>query len=109
MWAVVEIAKKQYLVNDAETLLIQRLKNSKGEVITQGKVEFDKVLLVADQDNIIVGKPYVANAKVGAEIIAEEKGDKIRVYKFKRRKKYRRTQGHRQTYARLKIASISLS
>ena len=100
MWAVVEIAKKQYLVKKGETIEVQRLKVKDKDVV------FDSVLLVADDKKVSVGSPYVSKAKVKATVQEEKKGEKVTVYKFKRRKKYRKKQGHRQVYTRLKISDI---
>ncbi|MBD3245781.1 MAG: 50S ribosomal protein L21 [Candidatus Omnitrophica bacterium] len=101
MWAVVEIGKKQYMVSPGEQVQVQRLKTDESNIV------FDKVLLVSDSGKVSVGTPYVEKAKVKAKILGEEKGKKVRVYKFKRRKKYRKTQGHRQRYSRIEISDIS--
>jgi large subunit ribosomal protein L21 len=103
MWAVVEIAKKQYFVEKDSFLKVEKLDKEKGDVI------FDKVLLVADGDNIKVGKPYISGAKVKAEIIGEQKGDKVISFTYRRRKKSRRIRGHRQIYTHLKISDITIS
>jgi large subunit ribosomal protein L21 len=103
MWAVVEINKKQYLVEKGKVYLVERLKEEKKEII------FENVLLYVDNNKVKIGNPYLKDVKVKAEILGEEKGEKIIVYKFKRRKKYRKKQGHRQIYTRLKITEISSS
>mgnify|MGYP001498591739 CR=1 FL=1 len=103
MLAVVEIGKKQYLVEKGDSLEVQRLKEK------EGKIVFDKVLLLADDKKTKVGTPYLEKAKVEAQIEEEKKGKKIIVYKSKRRKKYRRKQGHRQIYTILKITRIVAS
>jgi len=77
-------------------------------VETGGQVELDKVLLVADQDKVQVGRPLVEGAKVVAEALGEEKGDKVRVFKYKPKVRYRRKKGHRQLYTRLAIKEIML-
>jgi len=100
MLAVVEISKKQYIVEKGQILKVQRLKNQ------TGKVTFDKVLVLADDKKIKIGTPYLEKAKVEAQIEGEAKAKKIIVYKWKRRKKYRRKQGHRQTYTTVKINRI---
>lgn len=100
MWAIVEIAKKQYFVEKDLTFRAERLGKEKGAIT------FDKVLLVANEDNVSIGTPYVNNAKVKAEIIAEEKGDKVLSFKYRRRKRSRRIRGHRQIYTLLKVADI---
>ena len=103
MLAVVEISKKQYLVKKGDTLDVQRLKGQ------EGKVTFDKVLVLADDKKINIGTPYLEKAKVEAKIEGEKKSKKIIVYKSKRRKKYRKKQGHRQIYTILKITRIVAS
>ena len=103
MLAVVEIGKKQYLVEKGDSLEVQRLKEK------EGKIVFDKVLLLADDKTTKIGTPYLEKAKVEAKIEEEKKGKKIIVYKSKRRKKYRRKQGHRQIYTILKITRIIAS
>ena len=100
MWAVVEIGKKQYLVKKGDTLEVERLKEKEGEIV------FDKVLLLVDKKKVSVGQPYLKKAKVKAKIQGEKKGEKVIVYKYKRRKKYRKKQGHRQIHTYLKISGI---
>jgi large subunit ribosomal protein L21 len=100
MFAVVEIAKKQYIVQTGDTLDVQKLKDPAGEII------FDKVLLVANKDKVCIGTPYLEGAKIKAAIEGQRKGKKIIVYKYKRRKKYRKKQGHRQKYTTIKITDI---
>ncbi len=101
MFAVVEIAKKQYIVQKGDILDVQKLPDS------SKKISFDKVLLLASQNEVKIGAPYVKSAKVEAEIEGAKKGKKVIVYKYKRRKKYRKKQGHRQKYTRIKIVNIS--
>ena len=100
MLAVVEISKKQYLVKKNDILEVQKLKEEKG------KISFDKVLLLGDGKKVKIGTPYVEKAKVEAQIEGQKKSKKVIVYKHKRRKKYRKKQGHRQTYTILKINRI---
>jgi large subunit ribosomal protein L21 len=100
MFAVVEIAKKQYIVQTGDLLDVQKLKDPAGEII------FDKVLLVANQDKVSIGTPYLSGAKIKATIEGQRKGKKVIVYKYKRRKKYRKKQGHRQKYTTIKITDI---
>lgn len=102
MLAVVEIGKKQYIVRKGDVLEVERLK-------TEGKISLDKVLLLADADKIKIGTPYLDKARVEADIEEEKKAKKIIVYKYKRRKKYRRKQGHRQIRTRIKITRIIAS
>lgn len=100
MWAVVEIGTKQYKVRKGDTIEVERLNTQ------ESTISIDKVLLYVDDNNIEIGTPYIGTRKVTAQVLGEEKGKKIIVYKFKRRKKYRRKYGHRQIYTRLKIVDI---
>jgi len=101
MYAVIEAGGKQHRVVEGETLSIEKI-----EVPTGEKVDFDKVLMVADGDKISVGAPYVSGSKVVAEVVAHGRGDKINIVKFRRRKHYRRQAGHRQWFTEVKITSI---
>lgn len=103
MFAIVEINTKQYFVKNGDTLTIERLKGKTGSIV------FDKVLLSADNSDVKVGRPYLTNVKVKAEILGEKKGEKILVYKYRRRKKSRRKRGHRQIYTLLNISDIVIS
>ncbi|MBW1866819.1 MAG: 50S ribosomal protein L21 [Deltaproteobacteria bacterium] len=103
MYAVVSTGGKQYKVQEGETLSVEKLP---GEVGSQ--VSFDRVLMFSDDENISVGKPVIENAVVGAHIIEQGKARKILVFKYKRRKRYRRTQGHRQAFTKVKIDSIEV-
>ncbi len=103
MLAIVEIAKKQYLVKKGDQIKVERLKEKKG------KISFDKVLLLSDDKKTEVGAPYVEKAHVEAEIQGEAKAKKVVIFKAKRRKKYRRKQGHRQIYTNLAITRIALA
>jgi large subunit ribosomal protein L21 len=100
MWVVFESKKKQYLAKKDEVLKVERLEQKEGEII------IDKVLLLADDDKISVGAPYLDNVKVKAVIQGEKKDDKVLSYKFRRRKKSRRIRGHRQIHTVIKIAEI---
>ena len=102
MYAVIKTGGKQYRVAEGDTLQIEKLAGSAGEAI-----EFNDVLLVGGGDEVKVGKPVVTGASVKAEILSQDKGDKIIVFKMRRRKNYRRKQGHRQLYTRVKIKAIS--
>jgi large subunit ribosomal protein L21 len=101
MYAVVSTGGKQYKVQKGETLRIEKIVGEVGS-----KVIFDKVLMVADGENIRVGQPVVENATVQASIIEQDKARKILVFKYKRRKRYRRKQGHRQPYTAIRIDGI---
>lgn len=102
MYAIIEDGAHQYRVEEGMRLDVH-LHDLDDE---QDTLEFDKVLLVRDGEQTHVGQPYVAGAKVSATIEGEIKGDKITIIKFRRRKKYRRKQGHRQRYLRLRIDKI---
>ena len=99
MWAIVEIGAKQYKVKKGDILEVEKIKQKSPLLI-------DKVLLLASDGKVLIGQPYLDKVKVKAEILEEVKGEKIIIYKFKRRKKYRRKKGHRQIYTRLKILDI---
>ena len=102
MYAIVEIQGKQYKVAEKDKIEVDRLKDQKG------KITFDKVLLYSKDDkNINIGNPYVKDAKVEAEILEEKKGDKIRVFKMKPKKRYQRTIGHRNNLSVIDIKKIT--
>ncbi len=101
MYAVVETGGKQYRVTVGQTIEVEKLPFAVGE-----KVELDKVLLVADGDEVKVGQPTVKGAKVLATVVEHGKGKKIIVFKYKPKERYRRKKGHRQAYTRLRIEKI---
>jgi large subunit ribosomal protein L21 len=102
MWAVAEINKKQYLVKKGDVLEIERIKDAPEEFT------IDKILLL-NKGEVYIGTPYLEGVEIKAKIIGEKKGDKIIIYKYRRRKKYRRKKGHRQIYTLLKVADIIAS
>jgi large subunit ribosomal protein L21 len=102
MYAVIESGGKQHRVVEGETLKLEKIKNAE----VGGTVEFDRVLLVADGDNVKVGAPVVDGAKVSAEVIGNGRHDKVRIIKFRRRKHSMTRQGHRQWYTEVKITGI---
>ncbi len=102
MFAVIKTGGKQYRVQEDETLRVERLQGEVGSAL-----ELPEVLMVGSGERCEVGRPYVAGAKVEAEIVAQERGPKIRVVKFRRRKHYRKQMGHRQDYTQIKITRIS--
>jgi len=101
MFAIVEAGGKQYTVSPNQTVQIEKLNKQKGD-----KVSFDKVLLVADGEDLKIGRPAVSGAKVTGTVIQQGKDKKIRVFKYKSKSRYRRTQGHRQPFTAVKIESI---
>ncbi len=104
MYAIIEDGSHQYRVSEGDTLEVQ-LHDLPEEATS---IEFDKVLLTGDGEAIQIGQPYVPGAKVTASVAGEIKGDKIVIMKHKRRKGYKRKQGHRQRYLRVKIESIAV-
>lgn len=102
MFAVFASGGKQHRVTEGEVVRLELLDAEPGQ-----EVVFDKVLMVADGDNVSVGAPYVEGGKVTGEVVASDRGRKIRIIKFKRRKDYMRTQGHRQWYTEVKITGIN--
>ena len=101
MFAVFLSGGKQHRVNEGDVLKLERLKAEPGE-----DIEFDRVLLVADGNDVSVGQPYVDGGQVKARVLSHDRGKKIRVIKFKRRKNYLRRQGHRQWYTEVRITGI---
>ncbi|MDH3582772.1 MAG: 50S ribosomal protein L21 [Phycisphaerae bacterium] len=103
MYAIIEDSGSQIKVGKGDVIQVdpRELKDK------QTTLEFDKILLVGGADKPKIGEPYVKGAKVTADILGEERTDKITVIKFKRRKGYRRKQGHRQQYLKVKITDIS--
>ncbi len=100
MYAVVEVQGKQYRAEKGAVLRVDRMDGEAGT-----PVSIDSVLLVSG-DTIKIGAPYVAGVSVKATVKAQEKGDKVIVFKYKSKKDYRRTQGHRQRYTLLTVEDI---
>ncbi|MBE9526052.1 MAG: 50S ribosomal protein L21 [Proteobacteria bacterium] len=101
MYAIVATGGKQYRVKEGETLRVEKLSADAGE-----KVELENVLLVGEGEDIKIGAPYLDGAKVTATVVANGRGDKVKIVKFRRRKHSRRTMGHRQSYTEIEITSI---
>ncbi len=101
MYAIIESGGKQYRVEPGAIVALERIPGDVG-----GQVELDRVLLVSDGAMVKVGKPTLAGAKVLSQIVAQTRGEKIDVFKFKRRKKYRRKTGHRQELTQVRIGEI---
>ena len=101
MWAVVEIGKKQYKVEEGQTLEVERLKEA-GKTIL-----LDKVLLFYDGKDLKIGRPYIQGLSIKAEVLGEKKGKKVIAFKFKRRKSYQKKKGHRQIKTRLKVSALA--
>ena len=101
MYALVEILGKQYKAQEGAVLKVDKIDMESGK-----ELEFDTVVAIADGEKSVFGTPYVSGAKVVATLGDVVKGEKIKVFKFHRRKGYRRTQGHRQKYSMLTIKEI---
>ena len=102
MYAVIETGGKQYTVREGDLVKVEKLDANEGDAVT-----FDKVLLVAKDGSVNVGKPYVADAKVEAKVLKQAKDKKVIVYKFKAKKNDRIKRGHRQPYTLVEIGSLS--
>ena len=102
MYAVINTGGKQYRVSAGEKLKIEQIPADIGAEIT-----LSDVLMVADGDNITTGAPLITGASVTARIIAHGRGEKVRIYKMRRRKHYRKSQGHRQNFTEVEILGIS--
>lgn len=103
MYAVVYSGGKQYKVEEGEILTVEKIPGEVG-----APVSFDRVLMLSDGETISVGTPVLDNAAVTGHIVEQGKSRKIIVFKYKRRKRYRRKQGHRQAYTAVKIDRIAL-
>ena len=104
MYAVVKTGGKQYRVTKDDTILVEKLNADEGETVT-----LSDVMLLGDGDKVTVGTPVVANASVEAQVVNQTRGPKIIIFRRKRRKNHRRTQGHRQDLTLLKITQINTS
>ena len=104
MYAIVEIAGHQFKVEKDQKVFVNRLQTEEGK-----KVTFDNVLLLADGGKVTVGAPAIDGAQVGAKVLKHLKGDKVIVFKKKRRKGYRVKNGHRQSLTEIQIESIGAS
>ncbi len=103
MYAVIKTGGKQHRVSEGDVIAIEKIAGERGETVV-----FDQVLMVAKEDDIRIGKPVVEGAKVVGEILAQTQGDKLVVFKTKKRKGYHKKTGHRQQLTSMKIREISL-
>ncbi|OQA88333.1 MAG: 50S ribosomal protein L21 [Bacteroidetes bacterium ADurb.Bin234] len=101
MYAIVEIAGQQFKIEKDQKIYVHRLNAEEGS-----KVEFDRVMLIDNEGKINVGKPTIKGAKVSATVLNHLKGDKVLVFKKKRRKGYQKLNGHRQYLSRIEINTI---
>jgi len=101
MYAVIRTGGKQYRVKSGEQLRVELLPADVGAAVS-----FDQVLMVGEGEQVRVGAPLVAGAKVQATVLAHGRGDKVKIFKLRRRKHYAKTQGHRQSYTEVRIDDI---
>ena len=102
MQAVIKTGGKQYRVSEGDKIRVERLQAEAGDA-----VEFDQVLMLVDGDNSKIGTPVVEGSKVNAKVVANGRGKKVHILKFRRRKHHMKRQGHRQNYTELEITGIS--
>ena len=101
MFAIVTIAGQQFKVEQGQEIFVHQLEAKEGD-----KVSFDQVHLVDNDGKVSLGTPVLSSAKVGATVLGHQKGDKVIIFKKKRRKGYRLKNGHRQSFTKIKIDSI---
>ena len=102
MYAVIATGGKQYRVSSGAKLKIEQIAADVGSEIV-----LDQVLMVADGENVTLGTPLLSGASVKAKIVSHGRGDKVRIFKMRRRKHYRKSQGHRQNYTEIEILGIA--
>ncbi len=101
MYAIIKTGGKQYKVAEGDTLFVEKLEAQAGDTVV-----FEQVLAIGKEDGLTLGKPFVEGAKVTAEVTKHGKAKKILVMKYRPKKGYRRTQGHRQPYTKVEIKGI---
>jgi large subunit ribosomal protein L21 len=102
MYAVIKTGGKQYRVSAGEKLKVESLPAEVGSEIT-----LDQVLMVGEGESVKMGTPMLSGASVKATVLAHGRGEKVRIFRMRRRKHYRKTQGHRQNYTEIQISGIS--
>jgi large subunit ribosomal protein L21 len=102
MYAVVKTGGKQYRVSAGEKLKVEQIPADIGS-----EIELNEVLMVGDGEAVRLGNPLVAGASVKARVLGHGRGEKVRIFKLRRRKHYRKTQGHRQNYTEIEILGIT--
>ena len=102
MYAVIKTGGKQYKVAAGDKLKVEKLVGDVGSTVV-----IDKVLLIANGESTTVGAPLVAGATVNATVVSHGRGDKVMIFKMRRRKHYRKTQGHRQDFTEIQIEKIA--
>ena len=101
MYAIIETGGKQYRVSEGEVIFIEKL-----EALEEEAVQFDRVLTVVKDGDVVVGKPLVIGATVTGKVVSHGKGKKIFIFKYKAKSNYRKRQGHRQPYTKVLIEKI---
>ena len=102
MYAVIQTGGKQYRVAPGDKLRVEKLKAAEGE-----SIEFDRILMVGEGDDVRIGAPYVDGGKVTATVKSQGRGKKVEIIKFRRRKHHMKRQGHRQSYTEVEITDVS--
>ena len=102
MYAVIKTGGKQYRVAPGENIKIEQIPADVG-----AQIVLDQVLMVSDGDAVQLGNPLVAGAKVSATVLGHGRGEKVKIFKLRRRKHYQKTQGHRQNYTEIRVDSIA--
>lgn len=109
MFAVIESGGKQHRVAEGDVVKLESVKATRGNLYEAGDaVKFERVLLMSDENRLLTGAPHVKGGVVEGEVLSHGRGEKIRVWKFKRRKNYLRRQGHRQSFSEVRITKIKL-
>jgi len=104
MNAVVKTGGKEYRISKGDLIRVEKMEGKVGDQVTM-----KDILMISDEDKVQVGNPFLTNAVITGEIVQQVRGKKVLIYKMKRRKNYRRTKGHRQTYTYIRVNEISLS
>lgn len=102
MYAVIKTGGKQYKVTVGEKLNVEQITAE-----PNSQIELNEVLMIADGESVKVGAPFIEGAKVVAKVVEHGRGEKIRIFKMRRRKHYQKRQGHRQNFTRIEIVSIA--
>ena len=103
MYAVIKTGGKQFKVTEGDTLKIEKLPTEVGKVFS-----LNSVLTLVDGDKVTIGKPMIKGASINATVVSHGKGDKVKIFKMNRRKGYRKSQGHRQSFTEVKINKIEV-
>jgi large subunit ribosomal protein L21 len=103
MYAVIKTGGKQFKVTEGDTIKVEKLTTEVGKAFN-----LNSVLTLVDGDNVTIGTPIIKDASVDATVVSHGKGDKVKIFKMNRRKGYRKSQGHRQTYTEIKIDKIAV-